>query len=113
MVTFSFHIVCSSESCSYKDSCVSSSFNVTPPSFFQLAGPLILYPVTKSASAEELEKIISSVVVKSLTFPASKYFFRIVAAPLLNDFSEVFSLTVEPANKTKPSVVITPVALTS
>lgn len=52
-------------------------------------------------------------VVKSLTFPASKYFFRIVAAPLLNDFSEVFSLTVEPANKTKPSVVITPVALTS
>ena len=61
----------------------SISFNGFPTVFFHMAGPLTLYPVTKSAAADELEKRISSVVVKSLTFPELKCFFRSAIAPLL------------------------------
>ena len=50
----------------YLDSFASISFSVFPSLFRQFAGPLMLYPVTKSAAADELEKIISSVVVRPL-----------------------------------------------
>ena len=83
----------------------------TTKAFFHMAGPLTLYPVTKSAAADELEKRISSVVVKSLTFPELKCFFRSAIAPLLRDFSDTFSFTTDPARRTKPSVVTMPVAL--
>ena len=76
--------------------------------FFHVAGPLTLYPVTKSAAAEELEKRISSVVTKSLTLLDARCFLRSVAAPLLRDFSDVFSLRTAPANSTNPSVVTIP-----
>lgn len=61
----------------------SISFNGFPTAFFHMAGPLTLYPVTKSAAADELEKRISSVVVKSLTFPELKCFFRSTIAPYI------------------------------
>ena len=89
----------------------SISFNGFPTAFFHMAGPLTLYPVTKSAAADELEKRISSVVVKSLTFPELKCFFRSAIAPLLRDFSDTFSFTTDPVRRTKPSVVTMPVAL--
>lgn len=54
----------------------SSSFSVTPAAFFHVAGPLTLYPVTKSAAAEELEKRISSVVTKSFTLLEARCFLR-------------------------------------
>jgi hypothetical protein len=78
----------------------SISFNDFPAAFFHIAGPLTLYPVTKSAAADELEKRISSVVVKSLTFPELKCFFRSAIAPLLSDFSDTFSFTTDPARRT-------------
>lgn len=37
----------------------SISFNGFPTAFFHMAGPLTLYPVTKSAAADELEKRIA------------------------------------------------------
>ena len=71
-----------------------------------------LYQATKEPvykeSAEELEKRISSVVTKSFTLLEARCFLRSVAAPLLRDFSDVFSLSTAPANSTKPSVVTIP-----
>ena len=69
--------------------------------FFHTAGPLTLYPVTKSAAAEELENNISSVVMcSSLTSSDAICFSRIAFMPFDRDFPDVFSLISDPFRTT-------------
>ena len=87
------------------------SLNDFPFIFFHTAGPLTLYPVTKSAAAEELENNISSVVMcSSLTSPDAICFSRIAFMPFDRDFPDVFSLIPDPFRTTNPSEVISPTA---
>ena len=89
----------------------SISFSDLPSLVFHVRGPLTLYPRMKLAAAEELEKSISSVVKKFCTLSESNNFCLCFCIPTLNDLVDVFSLTVVPANTTKPSGVTFPVEL--